>query len=198
MMIDNLITEYAEWRQLGNARERVQTTIQRKALSYGLDQNALADLQKRMAEWEKTAILHPPAESTLNRPLFRLTDGTVAPLFANAAHTFNGNLTLRVRDSLTRPTLNFSGIEAYLIGRQMGKSVEQPYLNLESVSVKEHGISRLHALMYVDKGTLHIVDLESRNHTIVNGVALQPHQPTPLHHGDDVWFGLLQTGIDFS
>jgi pSer/pThr/pTyr-binding forkhead associated (FHA) protein len=50
-------------------------------------------------------------------------------------------------------------------------------------------VSRSHAELRLLAGVLEVADLGSTNGTFVNGDRLKPHEPRPLHPGDEVCFG---------
>ncbi len=50
-------------------------------------------------------------------------------------------------------------------------------------------VSRLHATLWVEQGTLYIRDENSSNGTLVNGTSIPPAQPTPLRVGDQLRVG---------
>jgi ABC transport system ATP-binding/permease protein len=57
---------------------------------------------------------------------------------------------------------------------------------LQSLSV-----SRFHAVLVRRSAGLLLVDLESANGTLVNGVPAQPDEPLGLSDGDELQFGLV-------
>lgn len=54
------------------------------------------------------------------------------------------------------------------------------------------GVSRRHARLFVQDDRLLIEDLNSANHTTVNGQPLAPGQPQPLQDGDEVRVGRVK------
>ncbi len=55
-------------------------------------------------------------------------------------------------------------------------------------------LSRRHAEIYVENGTVFVRDLGSANGTWVDGTHLG-HEPMPLHAGSQVWLGHMQLGV---
>ncbi len=73
-----------------------------------------------------------------------------------------------------------------------------PDLDLTPDGGLEHGVSRLHAIIRRDDRGIFLIDLDSINGTMINGRRLPPHQPYPLHTGDEVRLGRLVMHITFA
>ena len=78
-----------------------------------------------------------------------------------------------------RPTRNIAVHNTATIGRDKVNDIV-----LESITV-----SRCHALLLRDADELLLLDLESSNGTLVNGVAARPDAPIRLADGDSIRFG---------
>jgi pSer/pThr/pTyr-binding forkhead associated (FHA) protein len=78
-----------------------------------------------------------------------------------------------------RPDRTIAVADTLTIGRD-----NQNDIMLESITV-----SRCHALLLPDAAGLRLVDLESTNGTLVNGVLAPPDQPLRLANGDVIQFG---------
>jgi len=73
-----------------------------------------------------------------------------------------------------------------------------PDLDLTPDGGLEHGVSRLHAVIRRDDRGIFLIDLDSINGTMINGRRLPPHQPYPLHSGDEVRLGRLVMHVRFT
>lgn len=73
-----------------------------------------------------------------------------------------------------------------------------PDLDLTPDGGLEHGVSRLHAVVRRDDRGIFLIDLDSINGTMINGRRLPPHQPYPLHDGDEVRLGRLVMHVRFT
>ena len=73
------------------------------------------------------------------------------------------------------------GDNLFAIGR-----TESPFESYEQGAMAE--LSRRHARIFSEYGTVYIADLESKNGTTVNGVSVQ-QKPSVLRHGDEISFG---------
>jgi hypothetical protein len=73
-----------------------------------------------------------------------------------------------------------------------------PDLDLTPDGGLEHGVSRLHAVIRRDDRGIFLIDLDSINGTMINGRRLPPHQPYPLHSGDEIRLGRMVMHIRFA
>ena len=78
-----------------------------------------------------------------------------------------------------RPNRNIAVQDTATIGRDNDNDIV-----LESLTV-----SRCHALLLREADELLLLDLESTNGTLVNGVAARPDAPVRLADGDSIRFG---------
>ena len=78
-----------------------------------------------------------------------------------------------------------------IIGREDAISGAFPQVNLEPYGAQDAGVSRRHARVRVLTGDWWIEDLNSVNGTFLNRQRLNPDQPMPLNHGDEVRLGKL-------
>nr|MBN1229543.1 FHA domain-containing protein [Anaerolineae bacterium] len=85
----------------------------------------------------------------------------------------------------------------YVIGRSGGSQVIN--LDLGKYGAAKQGVSRRHAALHhdLDKGTLAIIDLDSRNGTFVNEQPVTPNVPFTLHDGDVIRLGKMVLHIYF-
>src|SRR5438309_3241613 len=63
------------------------------------------------------------------------------------------------------------------------------------VVLNDSSVSKLHAHIRESDGELHLSDVDSQNGTQVNGVRLEPHEPTALKIGDRVRFGSVAATV---
>jgi hypothetical protein len=66
-----------------------------------------------------------------------------------------------------------------------------PEIDLTDDEGAEKGVSRLHAIIQVAQEGIMLIDLDSTNGTLLNNYRLPPHEPYPLHSGDEIRFGDL-------
>jgi hypothetical protein len=64
-----------------------------------------------------------------------------------------------------------------------------PEIELSDSAALSMGVSRLHSKIIFSGGTFYIIDLNSTNHTYLNGVALTPQQAYSLQNGDRIKLG---------
>ncbi|HLV34535.1 MAG TPA: TIR domain-containing protein [Spirillospora sp.] len=83
----------------------------------------------------------------------------------------------------------------YIVGRS-GKGVT-PDVDLTSLGAAHYGISRRHAALKLDGDTLFIRDLQSLNHTYVEGKRLRGDEQLALKSGDRVQMGNLLLIVHF-
>jgi hypothetical protein len=83
----------------------------------------------------------------------------------------------------------FPQAERFDIGRRDPASGKYPAIDLSNQGAVSASVSRQHARITLAGGEILIEDLESRNHTELNGQRLVPRQQYSLHHGDVVKLG---------
>src|SRR5262249_33944380 len=81
--------------------------------------------------------------------------------------------------------------DVMLIGRQDPTVGIFPEINLADMKV-----GRRHAYLRNRQGIFTVEDLNSLNKTYLNGVALVPHQETPLKDGDILHFGSVEVRFE--
>jgi hypothetical protein len=84
-----------------------------------------------------------------------------------------------------------------VIGRFYNESPVQPDIDLSPYNAEDLGVSRLHAAIRRTDNTVSIVDLDSKNHTYINGQRLHPHEVRVIRDGDDLRLGKLPIKITF-
>lgn len=84
-----------------------------------------------------------------------------------------------------------------IIGRYAPESSVMPDINLEPYGAAQSGMSRLHAELCRRDNTLVISDMNSVNHTYVNGEELSSKEARGLRDGDELRFGTLVVRVQF-
>jgi hypothetical protein len=84
-----------------------------------------------------------------------------------------------------------------VIGRFYDESPVQPDIDLSPYNAEDLGVSRLHATIRWTDNTVSIVDLDSKNHTYINGQRLHPHEVRVVRDGDDLRLGKLPIKVSF-
>jgi hypothetical protein len=107
----------------------------------------------------------------------------------------NAVLLLMVRGS-AEPIEVFPAGEL-VIGRFYDESPVQPDIDLSPYNAEDLGVSRLHAAIRRTDNTVSIVDLDSKNHTYINGQRLHPHEVRVVRDGDDLRLGRLPIKVTF-
>jgi hypothetical protein len=101
----------------------------------------------------------------------------------------------KARPEPLRVTIN--GEAELFIGRATANAAMSPEIDLNPVNAGNYGVSRMHSAITRRNNQLLITDLDSMNHTFVNGVRLLPNEVRVLNDGDEVWFGQLYCRIRF-
>ncbi|HOU11850.1 MAG TPA: FHA domain-containing protein [Anaerolineae bacterium] len=98
---------------------------------------------------------------------------------------------LVIQDSQT--TLHLpQGKAEIIIGRDDPISNLFPDIDLTDYGGDKTGVSRQHARILFQNGRFFLEDRNSTNHTYLNEQLLEPWQPYPLRHGDEICFGRLK------
>lgn len=73
-----------------------------------------------------------------------------------------------------------------------------PDIDFVACNAISNGISRSHAAIVPQtNGEFTLIDLGSRNGTMLNGVQLEPHESYTIHDGDEIYIGRLKMTIYF-
>ncbi|WP_322510430.1 double zinc ribbon domain-containing protein [Chloroflexus sp.] len=83
------------------------------------------------------------------------------------------------------------GKHEYIIGREDPVSNIFPEIDLTPYGGETGGVSRQHAKIVHTGNQWSIVDLNSTNHTRVNGTRIEPQTPVPISDGTKLQFGRL-------
>jgi FHA domain-containing protein len=84
-----------------------------------------------------------------------------------------------------------------IIGRSADHSAMCPDIDLSAYNAEDLGVSRLHAALRRMENTVAVVDLDSVNHTFINGQRLHPHEVRVLRDGDELRLGKLALKVTF-
>jgi pSer/pThr/pTyr-binding forkhead associated (FHA) protein len=91
--------------------------------------------------------------------------------------------------------LPLEGQQEFTIGRvAKGQSIH-PDLDLSPYSAYEDGVSRIHAMIRVTRGSVGITDLSSVNGTYINDVRIPANQFRPVEEGDLISLGRFKIKI---
>jgi hypothetical protein len=99
---------------------------------------------------------------------------------------------LGLRIVATGDVLSLIGRDNYTLGRAVEGQAVIPDLDLEAFNAYEHGISRIHAEIRIDKEGVFVNDLDSANGTMVNSRRLDPDETFRVRHGDIIQLGRLR------
>ncbi|MEL7435295.1 MAG: FHA domain-containing protein [Chloroflexota bacterium] len=102
-----------------------------------------------------------------------------------------------VENTDAKYAFNFENITELMLGRKDPDADESPPIDLSTVGGREKGVSRKHAMIIQDEGTLSIIDNKSANGTFLNGQKLAPEQPRVLRDGDELRLGHLVIRVSF-
>lgn len=105
-------------------------------------------------------------------------------------------LYMRLPDVAQPLAVHFADTEM-VVGRTVAGSVMIPDVDLSPYEAERYGVSRLHVSLKRHGETLVISDLDSMNHTFVNGQRLHPHEVRVLNDGDEVRLGWMPVRIFF-
>jgi hypothetical protein len=97
-----------------------------------------------------------------------------------------------LRAATTGKVISFKGRTNFTLGQAVAGQAVVPDVDLSAFDAEAHGISRIHIELRVEGSTIMVVDLDSSNGTMVNGLPLDPQEPVRLHDGDVLQLGTLQ------
>jgi hypothetical protein len=84
-----------------------------------------------------------------------------------------------------------------IVGRSDQESSVHPDIDLGPYRAEELGVSRLHIILRRQENTITVSDLNSKNHTYINGQRLHPNEVRALRDGDELRLGRLTLRITF-
>jgi CheY-like chemotaxis protein/pSer/pThr/pTyr-binding forkhead associated (FHA) protein len=84
-------------------------------------------------------------------------------------------------------------------GRKPGSGSigSQTHIDLTRYDAANCGVSRVHMFLHHHDGDIFIEDVDSRNHTYINGVAITPFERVLLQNGDEIRLGHLRMYMYF-
>jgi pSer/pThr/pTyr-binding forkhead associated (FHA) protein len=116
---------------------------------------------------------------------------------ARAAETAPRNtITLVIREMRQRLVLVEN--QSVLLGRNDPDERWYPDVDLTVYGAYGRGVSHQHLRLTLHHGQVYVTDLRSRNGTQLNGQALPPDVPCPIHSGDSLQLGRLAIQVLFS
>jgi pSer/pThr/pTyr-binding forkhead associated (FHA) protein len=89
------------------------------------------------------------------------------------------------------------GIEV-VMGRHDPENTSKMFVDLGNFHAQEKGVSRKHAALLYNGGSLRVADLGSLNSTFVNGDPIAPNLPRSLRDGDVITMGTLSMTVRFA
>ena len=105
-------------------------------------------------------------------------------------------LLLHIRDNAQPIIVHLK--DEMVLGRQDTESGTAPDIKLDDYGAVEGGVSRRHALLFLEEDAIKIKDLGSANSTYLNGQRLIAHQARILRDGDELRLGMLVMRINFA
>ena len=115
-----------------------------------------------------------------------------APQAPSKTHS-DSILSLKVMD--TGVVIPLEGGTEFTLGRVSGNQPILPDLDLSAYKAYESGVSRLHATIRVEQGTVTVTDLGSANGTRVNGKKLAAHASLTIKDGDLLTLGKFKVQV---
>lgn len=81
--------------------------------------------------------------------------------------------------------------EQVILGRADSRSGVRPDIDLTQEGAGHAGVSRRHCRLIWRSGQWLVEDLMSTNYTLINGIRIPSHTPTPVEAGDEIRLGKL-------
>ncbi|MBZ0291397.1 MAG: FHA domain-containing protein [Anaerolineae bacterium] len=98
---------------------------------------------------------------------------------------------IELRGPAVKPPIKLRLDSALIIGRKDVQNTADPDVDLAAYKAEENGVSRQHLKFQIDKDQLMVIDLDSGNGTLLNGVKLDPQTPYPVKNKDILQLGRL-------
>lgn len=140
-------------------------------------------------------LLIPPSIATKKYDNADYEEGT--PRWGAARFTGKTNLVLDVLETKRSFVFDADEISLLIIGRKAPEETDPTIVDLTGVGGLEKGVSRRHAKIVRQDGSLHVVDNGSANGTYLNGQKLVAQQARVLRDGDDIRLGHLTVRVTF-
>jgi len=93
--------------------------------------------------------------------------------------------------------VNVSKQQQLVMGRSSADSVLLPDIDLARLGAEEAGVSRVHATLVVNNGVVTITDMNSSNHTFLNGERVYPEEVRVVPEGAELRLGRLYMLVHF-
>lgn len=92
-----------------------------------------------------------------------------------------------------------NGQKSASFGRKPGSGSigSQSHIDLTRYDAANCGVSRVHMFLHFQDGDIYIEDVDSRNHTYLNGSAITPFERVLLQNGDEIRLGHLRMYMYF-
>lgn len=220
--VQRLFSEFVRLRQSGETPEKAWLNVQ--DLSTDLGATAKRQLAVLIQAWEQrvgenfkpsnkdvhtTMTMMQPNKKSVIRPLPpRPTEGNVTrPLppdelgieEEDAQPHFDETMTLLIEipDQMQPFELVIPQRDEIIIGRSAPDSILLPDIDMTNLPGHITGVSRMHAAIRRNKGSLVITDLGSKNGTFINGQRLLPQEIRVLRDGDELKIANLSMRIYF-
>lgn len=87
------------------------------------------------------------------------------------------------------------GRDNFTLGREVEGQAVIPDVDLGDYQAYDQGVSRIHAEIRMEPDGIYLIDLDSINGTLVNGVELESQSPKLIRHGDIIQLGRLRTQL---
>ncbi len=94
-------------------------------------------------------------------------------------------------------SIEFQVERGMTLGRVAPHSNQYDHIDLSDYGARDHGVSRIHALIRVRNNCLSIQDMGSTNGTFLNKYQVMPFTDVPLEHDDLLELGHLQLKLTF-
>lgn len=152
---------------------------------------------------EETGLYSLPGNTThdlareAREAMMRMQSGQDRPESDPVATVFDDNMMVRIQVGEYASALDIDVAGDMVVGRSDTVTGYVPEIDLTPFGAYRLGISRRHAVIRRQSGSLIVKDLGSRNGTSINGEALRTHETRLIHSGDDIQFGNLTVHVTF-
>lgn len=116
---------------------------------------------------------------------------------ADSTAIFTDTTKLRIDVSESASPLVVDVVGEMVVGRGDNATDYRPEIDMTPYGAYRLGLSRRHAILKRDGDSLYLVDLGSRNGTLLNGQKLSPDEPQQLRDGDEIRLGNLTFQVAF-
>lgn len=219
--VQKLFSEFVRLRQSGDTPERAWSAVQN--LTGDLSSTAKKQLAILIQAWEqrvgenyrpssnndthttmtvvqKKSVIRPlpprPTEGNVTRPL---PPDELGFEEEQPQQNFDDTMTLLIQipDRVEPFELVIPQRDEIIIGRSAPDSILLPDIDMTNLPGHITGVSRMHAAIRRNKGSLVVTDLGSKNGTFINGQRLLPQEIRMLRDGDELRIANLSMKIFF-